>query len=141
MADELIYNRVSWEDAPSENTPIDAENLNKMDKGIADVTEFVNQLSEQIDDMKENGTGGGSGTGTDGKDGFSPIATVTQTDTGAVISIQDANGTTTAEIFHGENGEDGYTPVKGTDYLTTEDKNELVNLVLNALPTWTGGSY
>lgn len=65
MADELIYNRVSWEDAPSENTPIDAENLNKMDKGIADVTEFVNQLSEQIDDMKENGTGGGSGVTTE----------------------------------------------------------------------------
>lgn len=34
----------------------------------------------------------------DAKDGFSPIATVTQTDTGAVISITDANGTTEAFI-------------------------------------------
>ena len=111
----------------------------------------VGQILE-IETVDENGkpktykavdkpTGGNSTTGTDGKDGFSPIATVTQTDTGAFISIQDAEGTTTAEIFHGKNGEDGHTPVKGTDYYTTEDKNEMVNLVLDALPTWTGGSY
>lgn len=115
------------------------------------ITGEVGQILE-IETVDENGkpksykavdkpTGGDSTTGTDGKDGFSPIATVTQTDTGAFISIQDAEGTTTAEIFHGKNGEDGHTPVKGTDYYTTEDKNEMVNLVLDALPTWTGGSY
>lgn len=38
-------------------------------------------------------------------------------------------------------GADGYTPVKGTDYYTEADKTEMVNTVLNALPTWTGGSY
>ena len=38
-------------------------------------------------------------------------------------------------------GDPGETPKKGTDYFTTADKNEMVNLVLNALPTWTGGSY
>ena len=38
-------------------------------------------------------------------------------------------------------GADGYTPVKGTDYFTEEDKTELVNAVLAALPTWEGGSY
>ena len=41
----------------------------------------------------------------------------------------------------GDTGEAGYTPVKGTDYYTTADKTEMVNLVLAALPTWTGGSY
>lgn len=41
----------------------------------------------------------------------------------------------------GANGADGKTPVKGTDYFTTEDKTEMVNLVLSELPTWTGGSY
>lgn len=41
-----------------------------------------------------------------------------------------------------ESGEfDGKTPVKGVDYFTNEDKNELVNQVLSALPTWEGGSY
>ena len=75
-----------------------------------------------------------------GEDGFSPIATVAQTGTGAVISITDKNGTTTATVTNGadgttphidENGnwfigdedtgvnaegKDGYTPQKGIDY-------------------------
>lgn len=38
-------------------------------------------------------------------------------------------------------GSDGKTPVKGTDYWTSADKTEMVNSVLVALPTWTGGSY
>ena len=42
-----------------------------------------------------------------GEDGFSPIATVAQTDTGAVISITDKNGTTTTTVT---NGADGITP-------------------------------
>ena len=41
----------------------------------------------------------------------------------------------------GESGADGYTPVKGTDYWTAADKAEIVDDVLAALPTWTGGSY
>lgn len=45
--------------------------------------------------------------GKPGKDGFSPIATVTQTEDGATISIQDVNGTTTAEISNGAPGEKG----------------------------------
>lgn len=34
----------------------------------------------------------------------------------------------------GEKGADGYTPVKGTDYFTDQDKSELVSAVLEALP-------
>ena len=41
----------------------------------------------------------------------------------------------------GAAGADGYTPVKGTDYWTAEDKAEIVADTLAALPTWTGGSY
>jgi hypothetical protein len=41
----------------------------------------------------------------------------------------------------GKDGEDGKTPVKGVDYWTEEDLTEMVNDVLSALPTWTGGSY
>ena len=60
-------------------------------------------------------------TGKDGADGFSPTATVTQTSTGADISVTDKNGTTNAHI---ENGSDanvtaeniknalGYTPLE-----------------------------
>lgn len=31
-------------------------------------------------------------------------------------------------------GKDGYTPVKGTDYWTADDKAEIVNEVLELLP-------
>ena len=41
----------------------------------------------------------------------------------------------------GVQGPAGHTPVKGTDYWTDADKVEIVNDVLAALPTWTGGSY
>ena len=41
----------------------------------------------------------------------------------------------------GAKGKDGKTPIKGTDYWTAADKTEIVNDVLAALPTWTGGSY
>jgi hypothetical protein len=41
----------------------------------------------------------------------------------------------------GDTGPAGKTPVKGIDYYTAADKTEMVNMVLAALPTWTGGSY
>ena len=61
------------------------------------------------------GKDGMNGTdGRDGANGFSPTATVTETDAGAVISITDKNGTTTATIKNGTSGEAAswgdYTP-------------------------------
>ena len=53
-----------------------------------------------------------------GEDGFSPSAVVQQTESGAVITIKDKDGTTTATIA---NGKDGYTPVKGVDYFDGVD--------------------
>ena len=50
-------------------------------------------------------------------------------------------GDTGATGPQGPAGADGKTPVKGTDYYTEADKAEMVNSVLSALPTWTGGSY
>jgi hypothetical protein len=80
------------------------------------------QLSAEIEELKEAVENGGGGTG---KDGFSPIATVTETADGAVISITDAKGETTATVKHGKDGAPGKTPVKGVDYFTEEDKEEL----------------
>ena len=52
------------------------------------------------------GKDGMNGTdGRDGANGFSPTATVTETDAGAVISITDKNGTTTATVKNGASGE------------------------------------
>lgn len=51
--------------------------------------------------------------GEDGADGFSPVATVTQTASGATITIIDKNGTTTADIAKGAQGEKGDTGEQG----------------------------
>ena len=42
---------------------------------------------------------------------------------------------------NGKDGIDGKTPVKGTDYYTEADKQEMVNLVLNALPSAEGVEF
>lgn len=55
------------------------------------------------------------------------------------VAINDA--LTQAKASGEFKGNDGKTPVKGTDYFTEEDKQEFVIDVLNALPTWQGGSY
>lgn len=69
--------------------------------------EDVRQLSEEM----ANG----------GKDGFSPVATVTQTDDGALISITDKNGTTTATVTNGKDGEPGKDGADGKDGIDGKD--------------------
>lgn len=76
----------------------------------------------------------GKGKETDGRNNVT-IKTVAYLDDGTPVEM--VAGT----IVDGENGPAGYTPVKGTDYWTETDKAEMVNDVLAALPTWTGGSY
>ena len=41
----------------------------------------------------------------------------------------------------GLKGDKGDTPVKGTDYWTAADKQEIIDDTLAALPKWTGGNY
>lgn len=48
-----VYERINWEDSPSKNTPINAENLNKMD-------EAIDKLDDKIVELEENGGSGGS---------------------------------------------------------------------------------
>lgn len=60
---------------------------------------------------EEAAEGGGGGEG--GADGFSPIATVEQTENGAVITITDKDGTTTATVTNGKDGKDGATGPQG----------------------------
>lgn len=50
-----------------------------------------------------------------GIDGVSPIATVTQTEAGATISITDRDGITTADIKNGKDGKDGTPGTPGKD--------------------------
>ena len=59
----------------------------------------------------QDGAPGAAGSpgaaGRDGEDGFSPSASVTQTASGATISITDKNGTTTANVTNGQDGQPG----------------------------------
>ena len=41
----------------------------------------------------------------------------------------------------GPQGDPGPAPIRGTDYWTEEDQAAILQAVLEALPTWTGGSY
>ena len=77
-------------------------------------------------DKGDKGDTGAQGlAGANGADGFSPIATVTPTDTGATISITDVNGTTTANIMNGtagtngQNGSDGFSPIATVSQTST----------------------
>lgn len=87
------------------------------DAGYQTATDVEGIVAEAIKDLP-NGGGG---------DGFSPVANVTQTETGAVITITDKSGTTTAAIENGKDGQDGKTPVKGVDYFTQADRQEIAD--------------
>lgn len=50
----MTYARVNWEDLPSTNTPINATNLNKMDKGIYDNSLAIDNAIES--GSNENGS-------------------------------------------------------------------------------------
>lgn len=69
-------------------------------------------------------------------DGGSNVVTFSD---GKTVTIK--NGLTGSPGKQGESGQDGYTPVKGTDYWTVADRTEMVNDVLAALPEWEGGNY
>lgn len=81
--------------------------------------------------------------GKDGVDGLSAYEIALQhgfegTEEEWLASLKGADGIVGKD---GADGKDGYTPEKGKDYFTEEDKSELVADVLNALPVWQGGEY
>ena len=67
--------------------------------------------------------------GVNGKDGYTPVKGVDYFD-----GEQGPQGEPGRDGANGKDGVDGKTPVKGTDYYTEADKQEMVGLVLAALP-------
>ena len=90
--------------------------------------------------------GGGNGT-----DGFSPIVDVEEITGGHKITITDIDGTESFDVLNGKDGEKGEKGDKGDkgedgadgqDYvLTSADKTEIANAVLDSLQTAEGGLY
>ena len=71
-------------------------------------------------DTGDTGPQGPQGpTGPAGADGFSPVAAVTQTSSGATISITDKSGTTTANVTNGTDGQDGQPGADGFSPIAT----------------------
>lgn len=79
--------------------------------------------------------------GKDGADGVSPVISVAAISGGHRLTITDAAGTKSMDVQDGTagkpgaDGADGYTPLRGTDYWTQEDKNQIVQEVIAALGT------
>ena len=44
----MAYERVNWENLPSKNTPVNADNLNKMDEGIANIDTKINAKQDKL---------------------------------------------------------------------------------------------
>ena len=44
----MAYKRVNWENLPSTNTPVNADNLNKMNEGIANIDAKINSNEVQV---------------------------------------------------------------------------------------------
>lgn len=68
--------------------------------------------------------------GTDGQDGFSPIATVSKSGNTATITITDKNGTTTANISDGKDGTGGGS---------SGGSGEIYSIEETAIGTWIDG--
>ena len=70
---------------------------------------------------------------TNGQDGHSPVITASKS--GKVTTIY-SDGTSIATVNDGQDGQDG------SDYiLTNQDKQDIADIVIADLPTWTGGNY
>jgi len=86
-------------DASSQITP---EEINAVNEILAEVDEAIEEVENLNIDAEKTGTK-------------------------TTITITDKQGQTKeVEILDGEKGDDGYTPQKGTDYWTEEDKAEMV---------------
>jgi len=48
------YTRINWQNSPNVATPLSAENLNKMDKGIDDCDNAIEVLTNQIATLNNN---------------------------------------------------------------------------------------
>lgn len=114
----VTYERVNWEDSPSENTPINQTNLNKMDKGIADCAAAVNNAQSDI----ENLTTGAEQMAEDLNDKTS-LKLVTDTSKQIRFGV-DANG----NYGYIKDGADSVIPFKQSRLLGTYSSNTTINV-------------
>lgn len=95
-----------------------------LNAGVEQVEGIAEAIPQTIDaaltEAKESGEFDGppgpqGEQGEPGQDGVSPTVTVTQTATGATITVTDAEGTTTANLTNGQDGAPGQPGTPGSD--------------------------
>ena len=106
--------------------------------------DVYSQLLEMIESGMLKGEKGEKGTdGTDGVDGKSAYEISVEngfvgSETDWLASLKGEKG---ENGTNGTDGVDGITPVKGVDYFTEAEKDEIVQAVLNAMPVAEGGVF
>lgn len=91
---------------------------------------------ERLDDLEKK-VGSGSGTGSGSSENVDLSGYVSKEELPEAINTALAQAKVSGE-FDGADGEDGYTPVRGTDYWTDADKAEIKAYVDEAI---LGGAW
>jgi hypothetical protein len=114
-------------------------NPEKLPGGTVSDEQIEKAVNKYLEEHPAAGQPGADGKdGKDGADGYSPTAKVTQTATGATVTITDKNGTTTVTITNGKDGKDG---ANGNDYVLTEaDKAEIAEQAAELVDVPEGGN-
>lgn len=114
----------------------------EVENGYKLIITDLNGTEEVIISNGEQGPVGPQGIpgqdGQPGKDGISPTATVESNSEGAVITITDATGTTTAQIYNGSNGLPGQDGLDGKDGLPGKDGQDGFSPTIEVTDTETG---
>lgn len=103
--------------------------------------------AEEAAERAEGAGGTGGATGEDGGfytpsvDGEGNLTWMASKDGMSEVAGANIRGPKGADGKDGKQGADGKTPVKGEDYWTESDKEQIVADVLKALPIWTEGEY
>lgn len=103
----MEYNRVNWKDYPDTTTKLNAENLNKMDEGIAAAKEAIDEINSNLESLSSFYIDADSqlltisGIGSEAiqitppqRDGYEVVAAIIRTTSGENSSYLVANITT-----------------------------------------------
>jgi len=140
ILDDLINHVETLKNDCNESTT----NANNAAESAKTATENANKKVEEINRKLKNGEFVGA-TGPSGKDGITPDisignvttieaneqATVSKRGTkeNPIFDFEIPKGETGAQGIQGNPGKDGYTPKKGVDYFTGQDKSEMVSVI------------
>lgn len=127
------------EGAPLPEVPLSAaEQIDAKAQEALEKAESALEKAQELEEAAANGEFDGA-DGADGKDGYSPVVEVFQYTnsltgvSGMGIRLYNEDGTVSEASVedgkdgkNGSTGENGYTPQRGIDYWTEEDKEEII---------------